>query len=1095
MSPIISLLSFTGYFNRLETSLGWLGWFALLFAVLVVIWRGWHYHHRWSYAQWVLLVSLLIFIPATTLFLGLRLPAGSALTLPGLPLEPQGPALMIFAALPWILAAGFLGPAPAGVFAALSGLILGYFDTHSPFTPLEFALIAVLFSAAVNQRYRTFGYGLLRRPLIAALTLSLLYPILYVSTNILLLGEAFNTSLSYALSRVVWVSVAMAGQLLVAAFFAEVIAIGLPMLWYRSRKLVPSPAERSLEIRLLNTMTPLVILLAVLLLVGDWVLAGQAAERMLQDRMQSSAEIAAESLPFILETGQSLITQWARDPRLLDARQNRQDLLTSTLRQVTYFHQLMLLDESGSLLAVYPGVDLYSQTLTDQEELGLSLAFSGVTYQSYTTPPASGEDAAQLSFLAAVPDSNGQTGAVLLGRSSLATNPFTEPILENLSGMADIGGVGMLLDGDGNIIYHPSPDRLLGDYSGRIPEAPVFTKEPGPDGTLQIVYYRPLEGFPWAVVISIPATQPRQVALDIAVPLLGLLAVLALIAFAVLRLGLRVVTVSLQRLAEESGRIARGHLDSPLPVRGADEVGRLGLAFEQMRVSLKSRLDEMNRLLFVSQGVASSLDMEAAVEPILEAAMTTGASSARLVLASNAIAEFDDDRPTRYGRGSKADAYSGLDNQILRLTRRKDRVVLTNPARTNLYFDENTPPPAAILALSLYHEKDNFGALWVAHDRPHKFTNDELRFMSTVAGQAALAAANARLFLSAQVGRQRMEAILASSPDPVLVTDYQNHLLLANPAAWHLLGHKLREENHLPIEEYISQKELLDLLSSSDSDPGSAEIELEDNRTYFATASPILADGQQMGRVCVLRDITRFKELETLKSDFVSTVSHDLRSPLTLMRGYATMLQMVGGLNEQQMSYVHKINNGIERMTNLINNLLDLGRIEAGIGLKLEMVRVVDLAQQVVEGLQLQAAQKQMDLAVEDPKQPMPMIQADPALLQQALHNLVENAIKYTERGGKVRVKLSAHKDGVLFVVSDTGIGIAPVDQPRLFERFYRTSRREARKQRGSGLGLAIVKSIAERHGGRVWVESQLGQGSNFYLSLPLRQPEDFQKR
>jgi signal transduction histidine kinase len=243
-----------------------------------------------------------------------------------------------------------------------------------------------------------------------------------------------------------------------------------------------------------------------------------------------------------------------------------------------------------------------------------------------------------------------------------------------------------------------------------------------------------------------------------------------------------------------------------------------------------------------------------------------------------------------------------------------------------------------------------------------------------------------------------------------------------------------------------------------------------------------------MGRVCILRDITSFKELDGLKSEFVATVSHDLRSPLTLMRGYATMLEMVGELNDQQAGYVRKIVSGVESMSRLVSNLLDLGRIEAGVDLQLEMVPVHDIIERVTGALQLQATQKRVSLVTAVPQQTIPLIEADQALLQQALQNLVDNAIKYTEPGGRVVVSVNAQPENLVFEVQDTGIGIAPVDVPRLFEKFFRGAHQGPKKQSGSGLGLAIVKSIAERHGGKVWVESQLGKGSSLFLAVPYRQ-------
>ncbi len=203
------------------------------------------------------------------------------------------------------------------------------------------------------------------------------------------------------------------------------------------------------------------------------------------------------------------------------------------------------------------------------------------------------------------------------------------------------------------------------------------------------------------------------------------------------------------------------------------------------------------------------------------------------------------------------------------------------------------------------------------------------------------------------------------------------------------------------------------------------------------------------------------------------------------------MLQMVGDLNEQQNGYVRKIVSGVENMTRLVNNLLDLGRIEAGIGLQIERVPVSEIADEVINSLQLQAVQKDIRLSQElVGNNRLPVIEADRALIQQALYNLVENAIKYTGTGGQVKLRLESRTNSVLMEVHDTGIGIAPLDLPHLFEKFYRSGRREAYQQRGTGLGLAIVKSIAERHGGRVWVDSQLGKGSVFFMEVPCEQPQ-----
>lgn len=149
------------------------------------------------------------------------------------------------------------------------------------------------------------------------------------------------------------------------------------------------------------------------------------------------------------------------------------------------------------------------------------------------------------------------------------------------------------------------------------------------------------------------------------------------------------------------------------------------------------------------------------------------------------------------------------------------------------------------------------------------------------------------------------------------------------------------------------------------------------------------------------------------------------------------------------------------------------------------------MLEKVTGTLQIQASQKEIDLSLELPKDLPDHIDADPALFHQAIYNLVENAIKYTSEGGQVFVRVRTLENILVFEIQDTGIGIAPEDMARLFEKFYRGKAREARTRAGTGLGLAIVRSIAERHGGRVWVESEEGKGSTFYLQVPIERPKE----
>jgi PAS domain S-box-containing protein len=932
----------------------------------------------------------------------------------------------------------------------------------------------------------------LRHPLLAALALAAAYPLLHLAVIPFIAQGLLVNRLDYALDNLTGTTLAVGTELLIGGLLAELIRMLSPQAWGAHTPLEPSPAERSLRTRFLVGIAPLAVALVLALGLGNWVVAQRAARNLLRTQMSSAAQTAADSLPYFLETGQSLILSVAADP--LAASDDPQALgafLEESLRQRAFFDQLAVLGQEGEVVGSFPARFTMSNETPADLLMGLQAAFNGMPFQYYTTPPLRDQQTAQVAFVAPV-SSDSTDRRVLIGYSDLASNPLIQPAIASLDNLADMGGDGMLLDENLRILAHPDPARVWEPYAGRAVEQPDFFDDAAPDGTRLLVFFQPSTARNWAVVQTVPARQVQQVALSIAAPLMVILLVLAFLAIIMIRLSLNVITRSLQSLAGEAGRLAEGRLDRPVSVESTDEVGQLGRAFEQMRVSLKARLDDLARLLAVSQGVASSLEISEAVQPVLESALNAETVAVRVTLTPAPASELDGaaGAPQSFGMGLSSAQYQYLDEQILALTRQQDRLVLSNLYRPKLLnFAAGVARPESLMAVALKHENQYYGALWVAYDQPHTFSEEEVRFLVTLGGQAALAAANARLYLNAEIGRKRLESILASTPDPVLVTDQNDCLLLANPAAWQVLGLGVEAGEGAPIDQIVKDNALLDILRSGNPEKQTVEVYLPGSRVYLASATAVLAEGRRMGRVCVLRDITHLKELDDLKSDFVSTVSHDLRGPLTLMRGYATMLEMVGQLNEQQVGYVRKIVSGVEDMSRLVNNLLDLGRIEAGVGLNLELAPIVDIVERVVNAMQLQAAQKHITLTMEFPQQTIPLVEADPALLRQALQNLLENAIKFTRADGKilVRVQIQPSVGGLLIQVIDNGIGVSPMDLPRLFEKFYRGAQ-QSKDERGTGLGLAIVRSIAERHGGRAWAESQLGKGSTFYISLPLRQ-------
>jgi len=1077
----------------------WLGISVLVLLAGFIIWGNWQwreYQRDLREREWFMFGVLLTLTPAAALILGVRVPQWGALPLPNMSLEPTGGALMLLAALPAVLGGWMLGPMNASALGFVAGVCLAYWDTHSPFTALEFTILAMLVSVAIRQRYRTIVFGILRRPFLATLLLILVHYLLYILSAFAWASGSIVENLDFAISNSRTAVTAVGGSFAAAGLITEFVVVAFPRADGVRRKLIPSPAESSLKIRFFNYVSWLTLALVVVLLVVNWFIAGNSAEQMVRNQMENIARTTANEIPFFFNTGQSLISQYAKDlSGQLEGSEAREEILQRSFQAIPFYSQLILFDAEKTQLSSYPGQAYDLLTVSTEMQAGLSSAINGVPVQVYVVPPGDTESGSLISFVGSIPGEDGQPEGVLLGVADLLSNPFTQPVLSDLEGIEDLGGVGYLLDEQGRVLYSTQG----GGYGGFLPGFDYsmqdsFSKRTTADGTRQLVYIRSALGRPWTVMLTIPAVRAQQLALDLAAPLSGVVLLIAVITMAAMYVGLSSVADSLHVLTEEADRITRGELDHPLEMtRRVDEVGRLRRAFEKMRRSLKSRMQELNRLLNVSQGVASSLEMRDAVQTILSSALEYGASSARIVLETDLIPEqfSSPGQSSSIGAGGHTKKYAFLDKQIRDLSRTRSPVVVANPSRMPLLdVEEEELLPGAVLAVALQQEQQYYGVLWLAYEEPHSFPDSEVRFLVTLAGQAALAASNSQLFKRAELGRQRLAAILASTPDPILVTDHHGRLLLCNPIAEKLI--ELPEDGGVgsTIAELIDQQELLKLLQDAPLEGDSREIQLADQRIFLATISPVIAEQEQLGRVCVLRDITHLKEMDELKSDFVSTVSHDLRSPLTLMRGYATMLEMVGELNEQQQNYVHKIITGVESMSHLVQNLLDLGRIEAEVGLKLDMVSAPDIVSDVAEAYKVRANQKKVQIHIEPPAQTIPFISADKALLSQALRNLIDNAINFNTTDGDVWIRYYLESGTIIFEVKDTGIGISPVDQQRLFEKFYRVESREKDKQQGTGLGLAIVRSIAERHGGEAWMESKLGQGSTFYLSIPIRQPE-----
>lgn len=312
----------------------------------------------------------------------------------------------------------------------------------------------------------------------------------------------------------------------------------------------------------------------------------------------------------------------------------------------------------------------------------------------------------------------------------------------------------------------------------------------------------------------------------------------------------------------------------------------------------------------------------------------------------------------------------------------------------------------------------------------------------------------------------------------ILLLDAEQRLLFYNHTAMQRLGLSPQATGK-PLAQVVQQSDLV-ALSETESAivPRRSEINISD-RTYNAEVT-VLPDQR---RLIIMQDVTHYKEMDRIKSDFVATVSHDLRSPLTTILGYVDLLGRIGPLNEQQKQYTNHIVFSVKSITALLSDLLDLSKIEAGFDTTQEPTPMEIIVRYALEATRTELEAQKHQLKVEI-NQGVPQVVGNPVRLKQVATNLVQNAIKYTPAGGNIQVRLYNDDGFVVFQVKDSGIGIKLEDQPYIFDKFYRTDE-AADNFPGTGLGLSIVKTIVDAHQGRIWVESTPGQGSTFTVMLP----------
>lgn len=409
-----------------------------------------------------------------------------------------------------------------------------------------------------------------------------------------------------------------------------------------------------------------------------------------------------------------------------------------------------------------------------------------------------------------------------------------------------------------------------------------------------------------------------------------------------------------------------------------------------------------------------------------------------------------------------------------------------------------------VVGLPLLFEDELLGIIYLFRSE-YAFTQMDWQFLQGFADQAAIAVRNARLYHQLGTERTRLATIIENSADGIMILDMERRVVVINQALAAMVG--LTEEDAVgrSCAEVLALENVVgdDLCQSTDFEefpagtskrcegellrPGGSRI------IVSATFTPLYDDANHLVNLIVnVHDITRFREEEEMKSTFTSIISHELKTPVALIKGYAQTLarpdaQWDAATARQSLEIIEE---EADRLEALINNLLDVSRIQAS-GLRLDYadVDVETLARKIANAYRTQTSIHRIEV---DFPEPLPLIWGDEERLRQVLTNLLTNAIKYSPDGGVIRLGGWTQSTGangparVILFVADQGVGIPQDELPHIFERFYRVDSSLRRSTAGAGLGLFLTKAIVEAHGGQIWVRSEANRGTTFFVALPV---------
>ncbi len=869
-----------------------------------------------------------------------------------------------------------------------------------------------------------------------------------------------------------------------------------------------------------------------LLLVLPFLLTLWVFDRVVGDRIRtdvaandlSLARAIAQETNLSIDNALIAVGELASYPGVIHSNTQEMDRLFSVLLRTRPDVNLVYrLDADGIMVYHYPvgpgstvGVDFsfrdyYQRALTSGNPLVSKGRISPTTNQAVAT--------------AVMPIRDSHGDFLGLVGTNIRLESLSKTISEIISEHQAAEGLQIaILDSSAQIIAYPDSGFLLLPAGDLFPQIfyRVLAGESGTttiedlEGDERLYTYAPIPKINWGVMVSRPAAKAFATQLFLQRIVLIATGTFILIGlFFWWTLSVRVIT-PIERLAPTSEAIG---LNQPISAEErkiidaqanrSDQIGHLTSSILKMEGLIADRMKEQATLLETSTAVVSSLDLPTVLDRILDQATRL------LDVRMSAIIALDDKHGVfriRASRGLSRQFTEQLTIQpfepssvAMRAIHAREPIQVSDTETDPSYIPQRPRSRAegyrAILAVPLNTQYAPPTALLVFHPKPHIFSHNEIQLLSNFANQAAMAIENAVLYersdMRLQEQTRRLEALIQSLQDGLILSDHSGEVVYANRRIGELSDQTPEQLTGAPIDQILNRilekapdrdkiKSKLDDLLKHKSDQRVEITFLELGRTLHMRLDMFDVTDMHnipIGRGLILRDITADQELDRMKSSLVSTVAHELRTPLAAIKGYASTLlaEDVEWDRISQHEFLAIISEESDRLTNLVNNLLDLSRIEAGsLLLSKEVCDIEETVHRAAKQAQLQPENNFM-VQIKGKKTEL---FADRPRLETILRNLIENSVKYAGEQATIQVTVKRQAERIVFRVSDDGPGIPPKESQKIFESFYQVNANLARISSGAGLGLAICQGLVRAHGGEIWVEDQK-QGACIAFSIP----------